>query len=161
MRKIRAKKSQLDWKFLRCHICVVPHSETSQCRSAARMRSSIAVIVKHGVKKRKTSVIAVHVIPNTVATVSADDPQKTLSGPRWETHQSQRSWLMGCLLSASVENFIYQTLGSDIFHIQFEWRFFERRHRYLDMALLVPSSFDAIVHESNQTGSHDDADSIQ
>ena len=63
------------------------------------------------------------------------------------------SWV---ILESLVENSIHEMLGSDVFRINLEWSFVERGQFHLSVAFLVPSSLNAVIDKSNQTGSHDD-----
>lgn len=62
---------------------------------------------------------------------------------------SQGSGVSGNCLVPSVEHFVHQTLGSDVFHVHLEWRFGEHRDRHVNTALLMPTTFYTVINKSN------------
>lgn len=71
------------------------------------------------------------------------------------------SWkcrLPSCCKSPAVENFINEPLRPDIFHVHLQRRLHQCRKIHLKAIFLMPTSFDAIVHESNKPSSHNGAD---
>lgn len=59
----------------------------------------------------------------------------------------------GCFTSA-VENFVHQPLGPDVLHVHFMRRFHQCRKCHLNAVLLMPTTLDAVVYQSHQTGGH-------
>lgn len=60
-------------------------------------------------------------------------------------------------MTPAVKDLINQALGPEVFHVHLKRRFDNQRECHLKTVLLVPTTLDGIVHESNQPGRNNSA----